>query len=94
MEGLDFQSDRFESIEIVGASVRYTGEGTINADGRYSFQLTTSDGEAAGGDGIDRLRLKIWDQSSDEIVYDSQPDAGDDPAAAAPLGEGNIVIRR
>jgi hypothetical protein len=40
----------------------------------------------------DRFRIKIWDTSTDMIVYDNQLGASDDGIAATALGGGSIII--
>jgi hypothetical protein len=59
--------------------------------------LIVVDGQsAAGGAGLDRLRFKVWEQSSGAVVCDNQPGSADN----AELGDttiiegGNIVIHR
>lgn len=43
---------------------------------------------------MDRFRIRIWDRSSGEVVYDNQRGEGEDSDAATALGGGNIVIHR
>ena len=57
----------------------------------YSFLLTAYDGQRPGGDGSDRLRLKIWNAGGS--VYDNasgSDDLGQSPLQ--PIGGGSIVI--
>jgi PKD repeat protein len=89
--GLDFKSTSYDWMVVSGARVQYKGSGTINGLGGYRFLLTAIDGQRAGGGGVDRFRIKIWDASG-TIVYDNQMGAldGADPTTA--LGGGSIQI--
>lgn len=64
------------------------GVGTVNGVGGYAFLVTTIDGQAPGGGGVDKARIKIWNQATGGVVYDDQPGAGDnaDPTAAVSGG--------
>jgi hypothetical protein len=90
--GLTFHSTAYEWLVISGTGARYDGTGTVNGAQGYGFQVTATDGDLAGGDGVDRLRLRIWNQSSGVTVYDSQPGDDDSAEATTPLGGGNVTL--
>jgi hypothetical protein len=85
---LNFHSTSYEWMVISGAKARYRGVGTINGAGSYEFELTAWDGQASGGDGVDKFRIRIYG------VYNNQLGAPDgcDPTTA--LGGGSIVIHK
>jgi len=56
--------------------------------------LTATDGEINGGEGVDRFRIKIWDKTTDELVYDNQMGEGNDSYAGTEIGSGSIVIHK
>jgi hypothetical protein len=60
--------------------------------------LTAWDGQAPGGGGVDKFRIKIWDQSQgDAVVYDNQvgcPSQGDNADPCTGIGGGSIVIHK
>jgi hypothetical protein len=57
--------------------------------------LAATDGEVAGGDGVDRLRIRIWDRdANDEVIYDNQMGDAEDADASNAIGSGSIVIHR
>lgn len=92
--GLDFKSTAYEWLVISGARAQFKGSGTINGDGDYRFLLTAIDGQQPGGGGVDKFRIRIWDNSGGGLIYDNQPgkpDTGDD---ATELGGGSIIIHR
>ena len=89
---LSFHSEAYQWLVISGARAQFKGAGTINGTSGYGFMLTAIDGDVKGGGGIDRFRIKIWDQATEEIVYDNMMAATDDAAPTTALGGGSIVI--
>lgn len=87
-----FNSVAYQWLVISGAKAQYKGSGTINATGNYGFMLTATDGQLNGGGGVDKIRMKIWDLASGDIVYDNQPAASDNANPTTALGGGSIVI--
>ena len=90
----NFKSTSYEWMVISGAKARYKGVGTVNGVAGYGFELTAWDGQANGGGGVDKFRIKIWNGNPGNVIYDNQlGDAdGTDPTTA--LGGGSIVIHR
>jgi hypothetical protein len=91
---LDFKSKSYEWLVIAGPKAQYKGSGTINAAGDYGFMLTAIDGGLNGGGGVDKFRIKIWDNASGVIVYDNQIGATDTSDPTTSLGGGSIVIHK
>lgn len=89
---LTFHSKTYAWLVMAGARAQYEGTGEINGKGGYSFLLTAIDGKINGGDGIDKLRLKIWETASGRVVYDNQAGAADDANPTAGIQGGAIVI--
>lgn len=89
--GLSFKSTSYQWLVIAGAKAQYKGDGTINGVSGYSFLIFATDGQASGGGGVDKFRIKITDVG-DNIIYDNQPGAGEADGATAALGGGNIII--
>jgi probable HAF family extracellular repeat protein len=88
---LNFQSTSYDWLVVSGARVQYRGSGTINGRGNYGFILTAVDGEVNGGGGVDKFRIKIWDNATGAVVYDNKMGVADtaDPTAIA---GGSVVI--
>jgi hypothetical protein len=91
---LNFHSESYEWLVIAGAKAKYKGTGTINGAGTYGFMLSAIDGDAQGGGGTDRFRIKIWDKETEQLVYDSQLGADDDAEPITTIGGGSIVIHQ
>ena len=53
----------FDYLVISGARAQYKGLGKVNGDGGYAFILTVIDGQATGGGGVDKFRMKIWNRT-------------------------------
>jgi hypothetical protein len=48
----------------------------------------------SGGGGIDRFRIKIIDNATNQVVYDNQMGAADNADPTTALGGGSIVIHK
>ena len=93
---LNFHSDSYDWLVIAGSKAKYKGTGTINGEGSYKFMLSAIDGDLNNGDGIDKFRIKIWeeDTNGDEtIIYDNGEDTGDGETLTE-LSGGQIVIHK
>lgn len=91
--GLNFHSGSYEWLVIAGARAQYKGTGTLNGVDGYGFMLTATDGHLTSGDGLDRIRIKIWD-STGALVYDNQIGAATGDAPTTALANGSIVIHK
>ena len=89
-----FQSSSYQWLVVAGARAQYKGVGTVNGVAGYGFLLTAIDGQAKGGGGIDRFRIKVWRIADDVLVYDNVLGASDDIDTANPqvITSGAIVI--
>lgn len=90
---MNFMSTAYDWIVIDGACAKYKGSGTINGAGNYGFMVSVVDG-AIVGDDIDKLRIKIWDKSSGQVVYDNEMGASEDAEPSTVIGGGSIVIHK
>lgn len=93
-----FTSTSYEWLVVSGAKARFRGTGRVNGSGNYGFALTAWDGQAPGGGGIDRFRIRIWDESDgDAVIYDNQvacPNQGDNADPCTGIGGGSIVLHK
>jgi len=55
----------------------------MNGTGEFGFLLTATDGDAKGGGGVDKFRIKIWDKETGNTVYDNAPGASTDSTPPA-----------
>lgn len=89
----DFHSVDYQWLVVSGARAQYKGTGTVNNAGTYGFILTAIDGQVNGGGGVDRFRIKIWDNSNNgAIVYDNQLGGSDSADPTTAIAGGSIVI--
>jgi len=90
---MDFHSTAFQWLVISGARAQYKGSGTIaGSTDAYDFILTAIDGQVNGGGGVDKVRMKIWNDATNAVVFDNQAGASDSDAPTTALGGGSIVI--
>jgi hypothetical protein len=90
--GRQFRSAGFDWLVIRGATARMEGRGTIDGNGEYGFGVTLLDATSLPAGRNDRIRIRIWDRHTEEIIYDTQPGAAQDAAPTIELGGGSIVI--
>lgn len=94
LPGKDFKATSLSWLTITGSRVQLAGAGTIEGVGGYSFLLSGIDGKIDGKKLPDKVRIKIWNVATGEVIYDSQMNS---PNAAAPtitLGGGNVNIKK
>jgi len=92
---LNFHSQTYEWLVVAGAKAMYKGVGTINGAGNYGFKLTAVDGQINGGGGVDKFRIKIWDQdNSNVVVFDNNLGAPDGQDPSTILGGGQITVHK
>jgi hypothetical protein len=88
---LEFRTLGYDSRTVAGAKTQFKGSGTVNNLPGYRYILTVIDGQAAGGDGIDRFRLKVWNEKTGETVFDNQMGAADDADPTNGVGDGDSI---
>jgi len=89
---LNFHSTSYQRLDIWGSWAQYQGLGTINGSGEYGFILTAIDGQKNKGGGGDLIRMKIWDNTTGTVIFDSQMGADDRAYPTTDLKGGSIVI--
>ena len=90
----NFYSNSYEWLVVTGHKARYKGTGKINGTGNYGFILAAIDGQKAGGGGVDKFRIKIWDKTTRAIIYDNKMDAPDDDDPTTKVDSGFIIIAK
>jgi hypothetical protein len=79
-------------LVISGSRAQFKGSGSINGEGDYGFMLTAIDGNLTPSQDYDSFRIKIWDKTTEEVIYDNQMGMSDSGDCATELGGGSIVI--
>jgi pimeloyl-ACP methyl ester carboxylesterase len=90
----NFKSTTYDWLVVAGAKAQYKGSGTINGNGNYGFMLTAIDGQINGGGGQDKFRIKIWDKTTNVVIYDNQNGSSDNDNPTTVIGGGSIIIHR
>ncbi len=89
---LHFKSSSYQWLVIAGTQAKFKGEGQINGLGTYGFMLSAVDGQIKGGGSPDKFRIKIWEKSSEVVVYDNQLGDEENTEPLTILGGGSITI--
>ena len=92
----NFSSTTYQWLVVSGAKAQYKGFGTVNGSGNYGFLLTATDGQLSGGGGTDKVRLKVWNPTTNAVVYDNSLGSSEDIDVANPqvIATGSIVIHK
>jgi hypothetical protein len=90
---MNFFSDNYDVLVVAGNKAWYKGSGRINGKGDYGFLLTATDG-ALAPKGSDKFRIRIWNKTPFQRVYDTMMDLPDDADPTTPLQWGFIVIQK
>jgi len=87
---VNFHSISYDWLVVSGSKGALAGSGTINGGGNYGFLLVAVD----NGAGHDGLRIRIWDKTTNAVIYDT--DIAQDPFTlpTAPLSGGNIDVHK
>ncbi len=86
---LDFASTSLSSLATSNGKAYLKGSGTVNGLGNYTFLATGIDGSVVGGNDLIRFQIK---DASNNVVYDSQPGAGDTTDPTTTDATGNIRV--
>jgi Leucine-rich repeat (LRR) protein/PKD repeat protein len=84
---LKFISESFQWLVVDGQKAIFKGVGKINKHGSYGFLASVIEG---GKDQSDKMRMKIWDLASGQVVYDNQPGSADNADPVTVIGGGSI----
>ena len=91
---LNFHSASYDWLVITGHGAMYKGTGTINGLGNYGFMLSAVDEALTPSTNVDLFRIKIWDTSTDNIVYDNGLSAEEDVDPTTIIEGGSVVIHK
>lgn len=85
---LDFVATSYQYLVTSGVKATLKGNGTINGTGNYTFLATGIDDTQPGGQGLIRFQIK---DSSNIVIYDTQPGTPDDADPTTPV-TGQIIV--
>lgn len=89
--GVDLRSESFSWLVVSGPTAWLTGEGTLKDGTSAQFWIALTDGQAPGGGGIDRMRIRIW--SDGQQIFDNEPGRPNEAPPTAALGGGTVQLR-
>ncbi len=69
---LEFKTVDYDAEALSGSETQFSGNGRVNGKAGFNFTLTVSDSQAPGAGGLDKVRLKIWNEQTGEVVFDSE----------------------
>ncbi len=97
-EGETFKVTSFDWLVIDGTEARFMGSGTVNGRGNYTFVVSATDShapaESAAAPAPGMLRIRIWEQRSGAVLYDTQAGDVTTVSPTTQLSGGSIQIHR
>ncbi len=90
----NFHSSEYEWLVVAGARAQFKGTGSVNGVDGFGFMLTAIDGQLPGGGDVDKFRMKVWELSTDNLIYDNELGESDDADPTTEVTQGSIVIHK
>jgi hypothetical protein len=78
---------------VKGATATVRGTGTLADGTAVGILVSVRDGKLAG-DRIDRVRIKVWNSGTNEVLFDTQAGVAELAPPATIVDGGNITIHR
>jgi PKD repeat protein len=91
---MNFFSNNYDWLVVLGSKASFKGSGTINGKGDYGFLLTATDGALISKTTPDKFRIRIWNKTPLKRVYDNMLDAPDDADPTTVIKNGFIIIQK
>jgi hypothetical protein len=103
----DFQFNalNFDYLVVDRYKAQFKGSGKISnqygtVQSGISFIMTVIDGQLAGGGGVDKIRMKIYNKSTGQVYYDNMPGASEaaepvtaaDPISTITITSSNMTV--
>jgi hypothetical protein len=89
---LKFVSTEYEWLVVAGSKAKFKGRGSINGIPGFQFMISAIDGDIKAKGDPDFFRIKIWNESTGEVVYDNEMGTGIDTDPLTQILEGSIKI--
>jgi hypothetical protein len=97
---LNFHSSSYQDMSLVLTRYKSVlkGRGSVNGQSGYSFMVSTIDSDKKYPFNwwyykkVDKVRIKIWKTSTNEVVYDNERGASDSKEATTSLTVGKILV--
>ena len=89
---LYFVSKEYDWLVVSGAKAKFKGRGSINGISGYQFMISTIDGDLNMKGNPDIFRIKIWEEATQEVVYDNEMGVEIDQDPTTEIVQGSIVV--
>ncbi|NVJ64821.1 MAG: HYR domain-containing protein [Flavobacteriaceae bacterium] len=92
--GFKFKSESAQWMVIMDDNAIMKGVGTINDIGGYSYVATMVDIDVNNRTPNDRFRIKIYETSTGNVIYDNESGVALDVETLEQIDKGTVVIHR
>jgi hypothetical protein len=88
----EYNALNFDYLVIQGVKAQFKGTGKItNGPSGIAFTMTVIDGEL-DGTGVDKVRMKIYNKTTNAVIYDNQPGASEAADPVAVVGASSTIV--
>jgi probable HAF family extracellular repeat protein len=88
-EHAEFESTTIEMLVVAGNRAQFWGTGTLNGEAAR-FRITATDDGGSGAH--DAVRIELWHEHGDTLLYDSQPGAAQDAPVTTTIEGGKVHV--
>jgi hypothetical protein len=92
--GLKFVATKYNWLNVSSPQAQFSGIGSVNGAAGYDFLVTGLVGKLQGKKVPDKLRIKVWNHATGQVVYDNQQGAPNNAAPAVALGGGDVTVHK
>ena len=93
-ETMKFTSTSYNWLVVDENQAIFTGTGLLDEQPGYGFLIAVTDALPKGNNGADKIRIKVWEIASGDLIYDSELGAAIDVAPTVLLEGGTLVIHK
>ena len=88
----EFNALNFDYLVISNSMAQFKGTGKIiGGQSGIGFTMTVTDGQL-DGNGVDKIRMKIYNKNNGAVIYDNQPGASDAALPTQAVGANSTVV--
>jgi type IX secretion system substrate protein len=89
---LEFNALNYDYLVINGARAQFKGTGKVTGDqSGYAFIMTVTDGNL-DGTGVDKIRMKIFNKNTGQVIYDNQQNESDAANPTTAVADNSSVV--
>ncbi len=89
---LNFISNNYDWLVVSGSKAKFKGRGSINGEPGFQFMISAIDGDLNQKGEADIFRIKIWNELTQDVVYDNEMGNAIEADPTTQIADGSIVV--